>query len=312
MESRNTVEQEAVKKTTGNYMHWYYIVDSKPIIYDAEIGTYMYENNEWKSGPKDNILQDEWDKLAQKEFDIKFPDLLASFEAFKQETLFISKHKNAIIKMLFPEILEHNFLHVIEKFSKEEQDKIKKALEMAKKAHENQFRDEWLPYYVHCISTAKDYIDQWWDAVDAIVILLLHDTIEDNPEEISYEEIKKEFGEDVAKSVLKLSKVRNGIKMDIDTYYAELKEDNLNLKRKWFDRLNNLRSLYYNPNEAKVERYIKETENVFYPLLENTYPDTVAQMKDIILFLNKKIPLNDMEKNKLNDFQKVNALKKEI
>ncbi len=307
--TKNTIEDsEAPTSKTSNYMVWYYIVYWSPVIYDEDIGVYTYKDNTWKWGPKYNVINEEWDKLGQEEFNKKFPDLLTSFQGFKKEELFVLKNKSAIIEMLSPDTCEHNFLRAIERFSKDEQDNIKKALELAKKIHEHQFRDEWLPYYVHCIAVAKDIVNQWWNYEDTVVSLL-HDTIEDHPDKIQYETIKDIFWESIAKSISKLSKLRDGIKISNEQYYKEISEDTDNLKRKGYDRINNLRSLYYNPDQEKVKRYIQETETKLIPLFEEKFPDLATQMKEIIEFLNKKFPLNAMEKSKLEDLQKMNKLK---
>ena len=155
--------------------------------------------------------------------------------------------------------------------------RIEKAIEMATKAHEGQMRKSGDPYISHPIAVMK-IVEDWGMDEDTIIAAVLHDTVEDT--DITLEDIKKEFGEQVAflvDGVTKLSNARSGMR-DIDTYLPETKDNLLRLLVamgsdirvliiKLADRLHNLRTLSALPPE-KQRKIAKESLEVFAPLAD--------------------------------------------
>ncbi len=155
--------------------------------------------------------------------------------------------------------------------------RINHAIEVAKKAHEGQFRKTGEPYIVHPLAVKK-ILEEWGMDEDTIIAGILHDTIEDTS--LTLEDIKKEFGESVAflvDGVTKLSTARNGMR-DIDTYLPATKDNFLRLMIalgddirvliiKLADRLHNLRTLSALPPD-KQKKIAKETLEVFAPLAD--------------------------------------------
>jgi len=139
-------------------------------------------------------------RLTEEEFNEKFPNLWINLkETFSNK----ADIENQLEMILSPEDLEKWFLSLIKSFNNEEKEFILKALNICKQKHKWQYRDEWTPYYSHPVFVAIKWIEFWLEAKD-IIILLLHDTIEDT--DLSYEDIKKEFWEYVANAVKWLSK----------------------------------------------------------------------------------------------------------
>lgn len=91
-------------------------------------------------------------------------------------------------------------------------DRLEKAVEFCIKYHKDQFRKSGEPYAVHPILVAT-LVAFLSDNEDMIISALLHDVIEDTHCEKN--ELKKEFGENVLKLVLGLTKI------------IEIREDNL-------------------------------------------------------------------------------------
>lgn len=155
--------------------------------------------------------------------------------------------------------------------------RIEKAIEMATKAHEGQMRNSGDPYISHPIAVMK-IVEDWGMDEDTIIAAVLHDTVEDT--DITLDDIKKEFGEQVAflvDGVTKLNNVRSGMR-DIDTYLPETKDNLLRLLValgsdirvliiKLADRLHNLRTLSALPPE-KQRKIAKESLEVFAPLAD--------------------------------------------
>ena len=156
-------------------------------------------------------------------------------------------------------------------------DRIERAVEVAKKAHEGQFRKTGEPYIVHPLAVKK-ILEEWGMDEDTIIAGILHDTVEDTG--LTLEDIRKEFGESVAflvDGVTKLSTARNGMR-DIDTYLPETRDNFLRLMIalgddirvliiKLADRLHNLRTLSALPPD-KQKKIAKESLEVFAPLAD--------------------------------------------
>ena len=155
--------------------------------------------------------------------------------------------------------------------------RIKKAIEVATKAHEGQLRKTGEPYIVHPLAVQK-ILEEWGMDEDTIIAGILHDTVEDTS--LTLEDIKSEFGESVAflvDGVTKLSTARNGMR-DIDTYLPATKDNFLRLMIalgddirvliiKLADRLHNLRTLSALPPD-KQKKIAKESLEVFAPLAD--------------------------------------------
>ncbi len=156
-------------------------------------------------------------------------------------------------------------------------ERIAKAVEIAKKAHDGQFRKTGEPYIVHPLAVKK-ILEDWGMDEDTIIAGILHDTVEDTP--LTLDDIRKEFGESVAflvDGVTKLSTARNGMR-DIDTYLPATKDNFLRLMIalgddvrvliiKLADRLHNLRTLSALPPD-KQKKIAKESLEVFVPLAD--------------------------------------------
>lgn len=160
---------------------------------------------------------------------------------------------------------------------KQDSARVSKAIEVAKKAHDGQFRKTGEPYIVHPLAVKK-ILEEWGMDEDTIIAGILHDTVEDTP--LTLDEIRKEFGESVAflvDGVTKLSSARDGMR-DIDTYLPETKDNFLRLMIalgddirvliiKLADRLHNLRTLSALPPD-KQRKIAKESLEVFAPLAD--------------------------------------------
>ena len=156
-------------------------------------------------------------------------------------------------------------------------ERVKKAVEIATKAHEGQFRKTGESYIIHPLAVKK-ILEDWGMDEDTIIAGILHDTVEDT--ELTLKDIEKEFGESVAflvDGVTKLSVARNGMR-DLDTYLPETKDNFLRLMValgddirvliiKLADRLHNLRTLSALPPD-KQKKIAKESLEVFAPLAD--------------------------------------------
>jgi len=116
--------------------------------------------------------------------------------------------------------------------------RVKDASDFAKKAHEGQVRKSNEPYFTHCEAVYKILKEEWGiENEDCLIAALLHDTVEDT--KVTLEEIKEEFGEDVAKLVsgvtnLKSSNDRENLKKILKNFFFEIKKIKIKIKGKLF------------------------------------------------------------------------------
>ncbi len=99
---------------------------------------------------------------------------------------------------------------------------------------------------------ASDYLFR----TDILVTAILHDTLEDT--ELTYEEIASIFGKNIADNVESLTRIKeDGKKLSSSEILESLRisgRDEI-LLIKLFDRLDNLRTIYYKP-KLKIRKAI--------------------------------------------------------
>ena len=153
---------------------------------------------------------------------------------------------------------------------------VKKALDLVDKAHR-----KWLKVFDNTgffppIEVAKIVIDLGMDT-KSIVIALLYDTI--GGKEVTYKDIKDNFGSEIADMVQDLAKLHyientpffNQNEKKAEDYenllYAILKDIRV-LIVKLADRLHNMRTLHYIPNVNKKKKIALETLEIYAALAE--------------------------------------------
>lgn len=159
---------------------------------------------------------------------------------------------------------------VTEKYSKKDIELIKKAYEFSEKAHEGQVRRSGEPYIAHPLSVAAILASLSLD-VSTVCTGLLHDTVEDT--DVTYEDLKKEFGENIAHlvdGVTKLTqmKFRNTHEKqgeNIRKMIVAMGKDVRVILVKLADRLHNMRTLNHMPYQ-KQARIAQETLDIYAPL----------------------------------------------
>ena len=161
----------------------------------------------------------------------------------------------------------------IKKYNKnaaEDEALIRKAYDLCKEKHGSQLRHSGEPYFVHPYEVACILAEMELDA-EAIVAGLLHDVIEDT--EVGFDEIKEEFGEQVAllvEGVTKLDKIKVISKEEahienLRKMFFAMAEDIRVVLIKLADRLHNMRTLKHMKPEKQLEK-AKETLDVYAPL----------------------------------------------
>ncbi|MBD5144858.1 MAG: bifunctional (p)ppGpp synthetase/guanosine-3',5'-bis(diphosphate) 3'-pyrophosphohydrolase [Ruminococcus sp.] len=148
--------------------------------------------------------------------------------------------------------------------------KIISAYEFAAKAHANQVRSSGEPYITHPLAVSFILLELGMDT-DTICAAMLHDVVEDT--DVTLEEVKKRFGQDVAMlvdGVTKLGKIPLFTKEEqqaenVRKILLAMSQDIRVIIIKLCDRLHNMRTLHYRPAH-KQRNTALETMNIYAPI----------------------------------------------
>ena len=176
---------------------------------------------------------------------------------------------------------------------------LNKAYNFALDAHQNQKREEGVPYIIHPVAVASILTELKLDSA-TITTGLLHDTIEDT--NVTYETVKKEFGEEVANlvdGVTKLSALENKAS---DNSKAEnfrklilaTSKDIRVLLVKLADRLHNMRTIHFIKDKEKIIRKAKETMEIYAPLADRMGMNRIRDELEDLSFSVLNKPARDL------------------
>ncbi len=182
---------------------------------------------------------------------------------------------------------------------------ITKAYRLSEKEHEGQFRSSGEPYFIHPVAVANILADLSMDD-ETIMAGLLHDVLEDT--DISYDEMKEEFGEEVTKlvdGVTKLKKISYKSKQEnqaenLRKMVLAMSKDIRVIIIKLADRLHNMRTLEYMNRNKQIEK-ATETLEIYAPLAHRLGINTIKwELEDLSLrYLEPEIYYELVEKVKL-------------
>jgi GTP diphosphokinase / guanosine-3',5'-bis(diphosphate) 3'-diphosphatase len=169
-----------------------------------------------------------------------------------------------------PMTLENLLKKIGESKSEADLIKIKSAFEFAAKAHQGQKRDSGEDFIQHPLEVAALVSDLIMDTT-SIIVALLHDVVEDT--EVEFEQIKKQFGAEVAllvDGVTKLSRLAFQSKQEqqmenLRKMFLAMTRDLRVIIIKLADRLHNMRTLKHLPVE-KQKAIAQETLEIYAPL----------------------------------------------
>lgn len=167
-------------------------------------------------------------------------------------------------------------------------EKIKRAYALADSAHEGQMRSSGEKYITHPLSVADILLDYHMDT-DTICAALLHDVVEDT--DTSLDDVKKQFGEDVALMVDGVTKIGQVPLNTKEEQHAEnirkilmaMSKDIRVIIIKLADRLHNMRTLYARPPH-KQRKTSLETMNFYAPIAHRLgMSDVKEEMESIAI-----------------------------
>jgi GTP diphosphokinase / guanosine-3',5'-bis(diphosphate) 3'-diphosphatase len=182
---------------------------------------------------------------------------------------------------------------------------LNKAYNFALEAHQNQKREEGEPYIIHPVAVAKILTDLKLDSA-TITTGLLHDTIEDT--KVTYENVKKEFGEEVAnlvEGVTKISELETKASADSKAenfrkLILATSKDIRVLLVKLADRLHNMRTIHFIKNKDKIIRIAKETMEIYAPLADRMGMNRIRDELEDLSFSVLNKPARNLILERLN------------
>lgn len=189
---------------------------------------------------------------------------------------------------------------LVKNFTPEEVEKIDKAYNMAKDAHEGQLRYSGQPYIIHPVAVATILVDLCMD-YQSVVAALLHDTVEDT--DVSIEKVKSDYGEDVAKlvdGVTKLGKVPLSTKEEeqaenIRKMLLAMSEDIRVIIIKLADRLHNMRTLEFMRPQKRRDKAL-ETIEIYAPLAHRLGIRTIKEeLEDLAISFLDPVGYEEIE-----------------
>ncbi|MBT7984346.1 MAG: bifunctional (p)ppGpp synthetase/guanosine-3',5'-bis(diphosphate) 3'-pyrophosphohydrolase, partial [Flavobacteriaceae bacterium] len=182
---------------------------------------------------------------------------------------------------------------------------LNKAYNFALEAHQNQKREEGVPYIIHPVAVAKILTDLKLDSA-TITTGLLHDTIEDT--KVTYESVKKEFGEEVANLVEGVTKISELETKASSASKAEnfrklilaTSKDIRVLLVKLADRLHNMRTIQFVKDKDKAIRKAKETMEIYAPLADRMGMNRIRDELEDLSFSVLNKPARELIIERLN------------
>ena len=182
---------------------------------------------------------------------------------------------------------------------------LNKAYNFALEAHQHQKREEGVPYIIHPVEVAKILTELKLDSA-TITTGLLHDTIEDT--NVTYEKVKKEFGEEVAnlvEGVTKISALEDKASGDSKAenfrkLILATSKDIRVLLVKLADRLHNMRTIHFVRDKEKIIKKAKETMEIYAPLADRMGMNRIRDELEDLSFSVLNKPARDLILQRLN------------
>lgn len=181
-------------------------------------------------------------------------------------------------------------------------EKIKKAYDIAKAAHQDQKRRSGEPYIMHPVAVAQILFNFGMDN-ECIISALLHDVVEDT--KVSIDFIRETFGDEVAllvDGVTKLGKIPLSTREEVQAenirkMFIAMNKDVRVIIIKLADRLHNMRTLQFMPDYKQREKSL-ETLEIYAPIAHRLGIRAIKdELEDLAVCYLDPIAYQEIENN---------------
>lgn len=187
-------------------------------------------------------------------------------------------------------------------YTEEELADVRKAYELASKAHEGQKRLSGEPYIMHPLNVAIILSKLGMDDA-SVIAAILHDTVEDT--KMTYNDVKSAFGQTVAdlvEGVTKIGKVPLQTKEEqqaenIRKMLLAMSRDIRVIIIKLADRLHNMRTLMFKPEQRRREIAL-ETIEIYAPIAHRLGIRPIKEeLEDLSISYLDPVAYHEIEEN---------------
>ena len=176
-----------------------------------------------------------------------------------------------------------------------------RAMDFAEKKHVG-VRKDGSPEFSHQVSQvlyAITLVDYFLYPEETLCVIFLHDVVEDY--HVTEEELTLLFGIMIAKAVIRISKVVNGVRIPDEIYYPNMDGCPIVTLAKPIDRFHNVMSMLGGFKPEKQVSYVEETVEKVMPRLKHgrrRFPEQTAAYENIKLVLIVQLRLyNELNKH---------------
>lgn len=175
------------------------------------------------------------------------------------------------------------------RFTPAKKELVRKAFEIACKAHENDRRKSGEPYVTHPIEVALIVTEEMGLGATSVACALLHDTVEDT--EITLQNIQDEFGEKITRIIDGLTKISEVVDLTSGSLQAinfrkillTISDDIRVIMVKLADRLHNMRTLESMRRDKQL-KIASETLFLYAPLAHRFgFYNVKSELEDLCL-----------------------------
>ena len=178
-----------------------------------------------------------------------------------------------------------------------------KAMAFARACHDGSMRKGGEPYIVHPLTMASHAISLGVASDNLLASLMLHDVVEDCNVTVDDLPVNDEIKQVIRLVTYHKPENPENKEMAQICYYNAIEENQIACLVKLFDRCHNVSTMAGTFTPAKIDEYIKETEQFIMPLIRKT-KDKWPELNDELFVLKYHIDSVISSLKAMRDFEK--------
>ena len=183
--------------------------------------------------------------------------------------------------------------------------KVIKSMDIAEKYHNGKRKDgkDEISHQFLIAAYIMTIEDSLIDPIAAYIVAFLHDTYEDY--QVESEQDLKEYFSEYLDMIIRISKVRDGVKIQYDEYFSEMALCPVCSIVKAVDRFQNISSMIVPFSTEKQNNYLLDLDNWFFPMIKKAkrkYPEQTQayeNLKYVLLVIRNMVFTRQHKKSNL-------------